>query len=356
VLQFSLPKIRSVTAGGGELITPSEPAAVQQYVGREMLASETRSFGEPSEFACAIHEAKIDVTVVSPGRFNAEITSIDLGALKIQLLSENLPLVLHATNRGGQASFAFHTEAGQSFIRDGIEVTSHSLVRFGRQQSHFQRFARPVNWGSISLRLEDIPSISEAAVGFDLTPPVSDQIITPPPSAMARLQRLHAAAGLLVKQAPELIGNPEVTRGMEQSLTQALVDCLHSKSVREPTLTQHRHQTTVQRFNAIIRADPARPLYMMEVARAVGVSVRSLSMCCQEHLGMSPKKYLALRRMHLARQALVAADRRKTSVTDIATQYGFWQFGRFAMDYKAIFGESPSVTLHRGCAVSEPRI
>jgi transcriptional regulator GlxA family with amidase domain len=34
-------------------------------------------------------------------------------------------------------------------------------------------------------------------------------------------------------------------------------------------------------------------------------------------------------------------------VKKIAAQFGFTQFGRFSVDYKTLFGESPSVTLAR---------
>lgn len=62
---------------------------------------------------------------------------------------------------------------------------------------------------------------------------------------------------------------------------------------------------------------------------------------------MSPKHYLLLRRMNLFRGTLRTSSPIDSTVTQIATRYGFWQFGRLAVEYKALFGESPSTTLSR---------
>ena len=86
---------------------------------------------------------------------------------------------------------------------------------------------------------------------------------------------------------------------------------------------------------------------MSEICAAVGVPGRTLRICCAKASGMSPKRYLDVRRMHLARQALLLAAPETDSVTEIGTRYGFWELGRFATGYRSLFGESPSVTLKR---------
>jgi AraC-like DNA-binding protein len=86
---------------------------------------------------------------------------------------------------------------------------------------------------------------------------------------------------------------------------------------------------------------------MPQLCATVGASYTALYDCCQEYFGMSPKRYLWLRRMHLVRRDLRIADAEKTTVTEIATDYGFWELGRFAVAYRSLFGEPPSVALRR---------
>jgi AraC-like DNA-binding protein len=103
----------------------------------------------------------------------------------------------------------------------------------------------------------------------------------------------------------------------------------------------------MRRLEELLEANSDRTLYLAELCAATGASDRTLRACCQEHLGMSPMRYLWLRRMHLARRALRAADLAAVTVTEIATSYGFWELGRFSVAYRSLFGESPSAALRR---------
>ena len=197
----------------------------------------------------------------------------------------------------------------------------------------------------MSLPIDHLASIASAMTGSELTPPRDAVLITPPPAAMVKLQRLHAAAGHLAEEASEIIANPDAARGLEQALIEALVACLAHQGGRGSSQAQGQHAIVMRRFRRVVEENPEQPLYIPEVCKAIGVSGRTLQTCCQEHLGMGPKRYLLLRRIHLARRALRQADPDAASVTDIATRYGFWQLGRFAGEYQSLFGESPSATL-----------
>jgi methylphosphotriester-DNA--protein-cysteine methyltransferase len=197
----------------------------------------------------------------------------------------------------------------------------------------------------MSLPVDEMASLGAAMTGCDLMPPKQALTVTPSPSAMAKLQRLHAAAGQLAETAPEIIANADAARGLEQALVDALVDCLGYQDERENSWAQGQHAIVMHRFWRVVEEKPEQPLYIPEICKAIRVSSRTLRMCCQEHLGMAPKRYLLLRRMHLVRQALCRAA--GATVTDVATRFGFWQLGRFAVEYKSLFGEAPSATLRR---------
>jgi AraC-like DNA-binding protein len=312
-----------------------------------MPSSAVRTFSDPDDYAALIRNTKAEFTVSGRGEFTAKITRIDLHRLWMQRFSDNLPRVGHSAAASSRVTISFCTRPGPTLLWGSAEMLPTNIVRHGNGESTFQRSFGHASWGAMSLPPEDMAAIVETSAGCDLTPPRNAILITPPPGAMARLQRLHEAAGQLAEEAPEVIAHPDAARGLEQALVEALVGCLGSGDAREDRSAQRHHSAIMRRFRREVEEDPEQPLYIPELCAAIGVPDRTLRACCQEQLGMSPKRYLLLRRMHLARRALRDASPGTTTVTEIATQYGFWQFGRFAGEYKSLFGEAPSTTLHR---------
>jgi AraC family ethanolamine operon transcriptional activator len=171
--------------------------------------------------------------------------------------------------------------------------------------------------------------------------------MSPRPAMGRHLRHLHAAAiGSVESRSPAFIGG-EAAHGLEQQLIDALVESLSKGSAIEVTAAARQHQDLAVRFEALLETQPERSLRMGEISGALGVSARTLRVCCEEQLGMSATEYLRRRRMQLVHRALRNGDPDAARISAVARRYGFRSLGRFAANYRALFGELPSATLRR---------
>jgi len=88
-----------------------------------------------------------------------------------------------------------------------------------------------------------------------------------------------------------------------------------------------------------------RAIHLSEICTALGVSRRTLHRAFADALDIGPAAYLRSRRLAAVHRALQRSDPERTSIGDIAFQYGFAEPGRFAAYYKSMFGQSPSKSL-----------
>ncbi|QIB65122.1 AraC family transcriptional regulator [Kineobactrum salinum] len=90
-------------------------------------------------------------------------------------------------------------------------------------------------------------------------------------------------------------------------------------------------------------------LSMDTLVELTGVSERRLYEGFRRFQNISPMRYVQQTRLKAVRRALQTCS--DSSVTQIATEYGFTQLGRFAALYRQVYGELPSETgARRGCA------
>jgi AraC-like DNA-binding protein len=103
----------------------------------------------------------------------------------------------------------------------------------------------------------------------------------------------------------------------------------------------------VRQAEEMMDANSDEPLSILEIAQALGISLRSLQLAFAEvHEGQSPRDVLNCMRLEKARQRLIAANG-EGQVTTIALDSGFHHLSRFAHAYARTFGERPSETLAR---------
>jgi AraC-like DNA-binding protein len=115
------------------------------------------------------------------------------------------------------------------------------------------------------------------------------------------------------------------------------------------TFSRVEHQKViVAKFLAIVEDSLDRPLNMEDTSRDIGVASRSLRYALKSILGISPSQFALRRRMDMARDAL---QRGNCTVKDVARRFGFWEMGRFAISYRKLYGEPPSITLKRASGI-----
>jgi AraC-like DNA-binding protein len=103
---------------------------------------------------------------------------------------------------------------------------------------------------------------------------------------------------------------------------------------------------SVKRVIDFMNADLASPLGIADLIAVSGVAGRTLFKHFKDAYGVSPMQYLRSVRFDRVRDALLSATH-ADSVSAIALGWGFTHLGRFSVEYRQRYGESPSETLAR---------
>ena len=113
-----------------------------------------------------------------------------------------------------------------------------------------------------------------------------------------------------------------------------------------------QHRQIVAHVLEITRERMDETLRLADLGRIASVSQHSLRSAFLRIHGTPPYRYLRALRLDEARKVLLASDAKDVTVTGVAMRFGFFELGRFSVDYRRAFGESPSATLRRSSAMT----
>ena len=182
-----------------------------------------------------------------------------------------------------------------------------------------------------------------------------DPLATVPREVLQRLARTCALVAAATGASPSGSDRDRagpVTRGREAVL-EALEAALHPWMVGSEEKARGLLGGSSS-YLLVRRADPLldalahdAPLEVDELAASLDVPRRTLFHAYRTVLGLGPRAYFELKRLHQLRARLKRAAPGEATVTAIATELGFGDLGRLAARYRRQFGETPSKTLAR---------
>jgi len=160
-------------------------------------------------------------------------------------------------------------------------------------------------------------------------------------------RRYAFMAAVDLDHADSILLNP-VTMGLFEQMIMTRLLLSHPHSYTE-ALRRHERPIAprdIKRAVDYLEAHLDAPVTLADLVAAAGVAGRTLLQHFRDAKGVSPIRYLRNARFAKVREALARAQP-GDSVTAIAMSWGFTHMGRFAVEYRKRFGESPSETLRQ---------
>jgi AraC-like DNA-binding protein len=304
--------------------------------GRPMLVPQIFRFSDVDEFRSLVRNLDIEFTPLVR-TISAEQIILNLPGCSVNLV-KSFPRITDGQFAPNCTCVGFTMDEGIPIRFNGVEEIPSAIVI-----------------GSNGAAYTTVDRVGRQYASIVFTPQVEDRgwpeagpnfrIFETSPRAYGRLRALVWEIMSVSSPAPEA-EQDQISSAIRESLfagiDAAFADVVPSKwATRANTVRQFR---IFQDIRGILASSIGHPIYSSDIAKQMGVSVRTIHDAVLHFSGMSLHRYLRLRRLWLVRQQLRAGTQ---SVKAAALAFGFWHFGDFSQSYRSMFGEPPSETLAR---------
>jgi AraC-like DNA-binding protein len=169
-------------------------------------------------------------------------------------------------------------------------------------------------------------------------------VLKPPPHTTRRFTSLVRRFFTTAESKPLLLNSPNAVQSFQIELAAVARDVISLGGHCTGHLFDRSHRQAELAIELAL-SRPDQSLSVSELAQRSSVSERTLRRAFKSCYGLSPLEYLRIHRLHQARAVLRANCPERTTVTQVAFDFGFWDLGRFAGAYRQLFRELPSETL-----------
>ncbi len=306
----------------------------------------TQSFSSFEAFFDANRHANVRAMVLGPDRGDWVLTNLVLTNLGVQFGQAGGNAVVEGSPQLGGVSIFILTQGLSAMSGNGRRFDDHTLLVAQPGDDFCLAADSWRRWCSLYIPNEELAKANQS------TPNAAAAmrgVCRLTPHRMEGFRSVIQQLDLASRQAPSAFKSAAAQQAARQKLVPEIRMVLAVPPEAESTIGRHvvSRSQIIHMSMEFVDQHGGEFLSVEQLASAAGVSERTLRDAFQQYFGVAPVRYLNRRTLHLVRKALKTADPSLTTVTEIATQFGVWELGRFARDYSALFGELPSETLRK---------
>lgn len=268
-----------------------------------MVQSGSATFADPGDYEAAIGigGASFSLVINSNEPFKARLTWVKQRHLCLLTGREAVPRIARVSLDLNWAFVSFPASSSATLIWGGVALQFGDIVFHSPGERAHQQSNRAGTWGIASLPSDQLAAYGRVLTGVDLKSPPVSRILRPRPATISRLRRHHVSASRLAETKPDILAHEEVGRAEEQEYIHALVNCLTAEDAHGNLSIKRYQEDIALRFDDALTNRVNRPATVREACAAIGVTEQDLRLCCIEILGVSPSRYIQLRRTNAER-------------------------------------------------------
>ena len=232
----------------------------------------------------------------------------------------------------------------------GKEIGARSLAVLADTTDHAVWMGRSVHSMSLQVPVERFARVYSRFAASEMPSWSTLRMFALGKYAATRFRSSITTTLRMATHWPETFGELRTGKMLEDLILERLIRAVCTTSRAE----RPEYRLLASRCNDYLAANADRGVTLAELRDALEVGDRTLRRFFVSAYGTSPSRFLRIQRLHGVNRAL-AEPAPTATVTSAAMSFGFFDVGRFASDYRSLFGERPSETLQhsRGTGFSK---
>lgn len=301
----------------------------------------------PTAIKDAVKGSELLHTQLSSGLFQGRLLRVESDKITVDWGRYNLPLLGQGSFSRDSLTLGIVLRPKATAIFNGREFPRSSLLLFAESEELAATLPVQPEWIAIQLSRERLSALGFSAqhrgmVASTLSDSEASQLESQLMPALAvldaesddaykpdHLQRLQALVNIddLAMSAVNLLLSRTREAGISTCLSPAKEVAMRAADFIDDNLSY--------------------PLKISDVCIAARTTYRALNRAFSRSYGMSPKRYLTLKRLSKLRAILVTDEGSTQTLSQSFLNCGLAHFGRASANYRTMFGETPSASVKR---------